>query len=165
VPGGFANFGFVAKADGSPSGQLEYQNHASNVNVHSTSITSVSITGTSGTFSGTCTKNGVGCTFTVNVQDNGEPGHDVDMFTISVDSGPTEGGIITKGNIQIHNAVAQNLGDSSADCDSAVALAGCSPPTSGLSGRLAQLWNYVRSSFWLTATGGNAPYRSPPGRT
>jgi hypothetical protein len=165
-PAGFANFGFVAKADGSTSGQLEYQNHASNVNVHSVAITSVSITGNSATFSGTCTKNGVGCTFTVNVQDNGEPGHDVDLFTISVDSGPTEGGIITKGNIQIHNAVAQNLGDSSADCDSAVALAGCSPPTSNHSGRLAQLWNYVRSAFWLmTATAGNGPDRSPPGRT
>ena len=165
VPGGFANFGFVAKADGSTSGQLEYQNHASNVNVHSVAITSLSIAGNTATFSGSCTKNGAPCTFSVTVQDNGEPGSGVDKFTITVNGGPAEGGTITKGNIQIHNAVAQNLGDSSADCDSAVALAGCSPPTSGLSGRLAQLWNYVRSSFWLTATGGNAPYRSPPGRT
>ena len=148
MPGGFANFGFVAQADGSPSGQLEYQNHASNVNVHSVSIASLSISGNSATFSGTCTKNGAPCTFTVNVQDNGEPGHGVDQFSIVVDGGPAEGGTITKGNIQIHQTTAQNLGDTSTDCDSAVA--GCSSTTGSQSGRLAQLWNYVRSAFWLT---------------
>jgi len=40
------------------------------------------------------------CTFTVNVTDNGEPGT-TDTFTISVDSGPTEGGVLRSGNILI----------------------------------------------------------------
>jgi hypothetical protein len=150
VPGGFANFGFVAQNDANgPSGQLEYQNHARNLNVHSISITSVSVSTNTATFSGTCTKNGTGVyTFTVNVQDNGEPGHGVDQFIIMVQDEPTEGGTITKGNIQIHQAVAQNLGDRSTDCDTA--LAGCRSTTGSQSGRLAQLWNYVRSAFWLT---------------
>jgi hypothetical protein len=86
------------------------------------------------------------------VQDNGEPGHNVDQFTIAVDGGPAEGSTITKGNIQIRNAVAQNLGDTSADCDSAVALAGSSPSTSGLSGSLTKLWTYVRSTMNSFAT-------------
>jgi hypothetical protein len=102
VTSGFGNFGFNAQTKGSGfSGQLEYQNHASNVNVHSTSITSLCVTGNSATFSGTCTQNGSPCTFTVNIQDNGEPGNGVDRFTINY-GGPTEGGVITKGNIQVH---------------------------------------------------------------
>jgi hypothetical protein len=100
-PSGFGNFGFNAQTKGSGvSGQLEYQNHASNVNVHSVTITSLCVTGSSATFSGTCTQNGSPCNFTVNIQDNGEPGSGVDMFTINY--GPTEGGTITKGNIQVH---------------------------------------------------------------
>jgi hypothetical protein len=83
------------------SGQLEYQNHASNVNVHSVSITALSVTGNSATFSGTCTKNDAPCTFTVTIQDNGEPGTS-DKFTIAVSGEPVEGGTITKGNIQVH---------------------------------------------------------------
>jgi hypothetical protein len=105
VTGGTANFGFNAKRDtagGPVSGQLEYQNHPSNVNVHSVSITALSISGNSATFSGTCTKNNAPCNFSVTVQDNGEPGNGVDKFTITVDGGPPEGGTITKGNIQIH---------------------------------------------------------------
>jgi hypothetical protein len=102
-PSGFGNFGFNAQTKGSGiSGQLEYQNHASNVNVHSTSITSLCVTGNSATFSGTCTKNNTSCTFKVEIQDNGEPGDGVDRFTISVNGGPAEGGVITKGNIQVH---------------------------------------------------------------
>jgi len=103
VSGGFANFGFVAQGGSPPSGQLEYQNHAQNVNVHSTSITSVTVSGTSATFTGTCTQNGAGSfNFTVTVQDNGEPGAGVDKFTISTTGGQSGGGTITKGNIQIH---------------------------------------------------------------
>jgi len=103
VTGGSANFGFNADGSG-PSGQLDYQNHARNLNVHSVSITSVSVSSNNASFSGTCTKNGAPCTFTVNVQDNGEPGTS-DHFTIAVSGEPTEGGPgpITKGNIQIHN--------------------------------------------------------------
>ena len=176
VPGGFANFGFVAqnKADG-PSGQLEYQNHARDLNVHSVSITSVNVSGNSAMFSGTCTKNGAPCTFTVTAQDNGEPGDNVDKFTIAVSGEPVEGGTITKGNIQIHQTVAQNLGDKSTDSDSAVALAGGNPSGS-FAGRLTQLWTYVRSTMssfaavlprpvGLMVMGGNTRDRSPTNST
>jgi hypothetical protein len=102
-PSGFGNFGFnVQTKSNGVSGQLEYQNHASNTNVHSVSITNFCVTGNSATFSGTCTKNGNPCTFSVSLQDNGEPGDGVDRFTITVDSGPSEGGVIAKGNIQVH---------------------------------------------------------------
>jgi hypothetical protein len=101
VSGGTANFGFTVQTKGNvASGQLEYQNHASDVNVHSTSITSLCVTGNMAIFKGTC---GTSCNFTVNIQDNGEPGNGVDKFTISVNGGPPEGvAPITNGNIQVH---------------------------------------------------------------
>jgi hypothetical protein len=103
VTGGWANFGFNAQnGPGGPKGQLEYQNHARNLNVHSVSITSVNVSDNNASFSGTCTKNGAPCTFTVNAQDNGEPGTS-DRFTIAVSGEPMEGGQISNGNIQIHN--------------------------------------------------------------
>jgi len=100
VSNGVASFGFVVQ--GGPSGQLEYQNHARSLNVHSVSITAFGISGNSATFSGSCTKNDAACTFTVTVQDNGEPGKGLDNFTISVSGEPVEGGTITKGNVQVH---------------------------------------------------------------
>ena len=103
VTGGSANYGFNAQNGPSgPKGQLEYQNHARNLNVHSVSITSVNVSDNNSGFSGTCTKNGAPCTFTVSAQDNGEPGTS-DRFTIAVSGEPMEGGQISKGNIQIHN--------------------------------------------------------------
>jgi len=99
-PAGVASFGFVVQ--GGPSGHVEYQNHARGLNVHSISITSFAISGNSATFSGSCTKNNAPCTFTASVQDNAEPGKRADRFTISVSGEPTEGGTITKGNVQVH---------------------------------------------------------------
>ena len=146
------DFGFNAQTGSNgPKGQLEYQNHARNLNVHTVSITSLNVSGNNASFSGTCTKNGAGSfSFTVMVQDNGEPGAGADTFSISVSGGPTDGGTITKGNIQIHQAMALNLGDHSADSNSALALAVSRQRTSSSFGRLAQLWNYVRTGFWLT---------------
>jgi subtilisin-like proprotein convertase family protein len=106
VPGGTANFGFNAKRDtvgGPVSGQLEYYNHARSLNVHSVSMTSLSVVGTTATFGGTCTKNGASCTFTVYVEDNGEPGTS-DKFTINVSGEPSEGGTLARGNIQVHKS-------------------------------------------------------------
>jgi hypothetical protein len=102
-PSGFGNFGFNAQTSGSPRGQLEYQNQAKGLNVHGT-VTSICVFGNNAIFSGTCTENNtMSCTFTVTVQDNGEPGNGVDRFTINV-SGPvldSQGGIIARGNIQV----------------------------------------------------------------
>jgi len=103
VPGGKANFGFVAqrKTTGGPvSGNLNYLDHASGRHVHGP-ITSLTIIGNSAEFAGSC---GPSCTFYVAVQDNGEPGAGKDMFNITVTASPpyTVGGTIRSGNIQVH---------------------------------------------------------------
>ena len=107
VPGGMANFGFIVQRktmNGLITGQLQYYNHARSLNVHSTLMTALFTTGTTATFSGDCTKNGAPCSFTVTLQDLGEPGRNVDHFEISVSGEPIEGDSapITKGNIQFH---------------------------------------------------------------
>ena len=61
----------------------------------------MSISAATGTFAGTCTKNGAPCTFSVYVEDNGEPPFG-DRFVITVSGDPAEGGPLTSGNIQIH---------------------------------------------------------------
>jgi hypothetical protein len=111
VPGGVASFGFVAESGpfgSSPKGQLEFQNHATGLNVHGTSIQTLSVNGNSATFTGTCVSK-LGnvtspCTFSVTVQDVAEPGKDVDGFSITVSSPAVQYGTapITKGNIQVH---------------------------------------------------------------
>ena len=104
VPGNIGSFGFTVKraAPGAPiQGDLQYVNHATGAKVKSVTFSSLSIAATTATFSGTCLNNGVPCTFTVDVSDNGEPG-DTDTFSISVSGGATEGGTLRSGNIQIH---------------------------------------------------------------
>jgi VCBS repeat-containing protein len=105
-PDGTASFGFdVSRSadDAPPSGSLNYYNPGRNLTVQSNSITSLDVVGTKATFTGTCTKNGVACTFTATVEDNGEPGRGKDRFTIAVSGEPVEGGTapITSGNVQI----------------------------------------------------------------
>src|SRR2546422_10419656 len=84
-------------------GDLQYVNHASGAKVHSVMFDSFVITGNTATFGGTCTNNGVPCTFEVHVTDNGEPGTN-DSFNITVDAGPTEGAneTLRSGNVLIH---------------------------------------------------------------
>src|SRR2546422_2333041 len=105
VSGGIANFGFIVQASlatGLISGDLQYVNHASGANVHSVTFTTLVIGVNTAIFGGTCTKNGVPCTFTVDGTDNGEPGPN-DTFTITGDAGPPESGpLLSRGNIQIH---------------------------------------------------------------
>jgi hypothetical protein len=106
VTRGIGTFGFNVQhraADAPIDGNLQYVNHASGAKVHSVMFTTFVITGNAATFGGTCTKNGVPCTFTVNVTDDGEPGRN-DSFNITVDAGPTEGAgeNLRSGNIQIH---------------------------------------------------------------
>jgi hypothetical protein len=110
---GRANFGFNVqrKAIGlTPTGHLEYLDHLSRLNVRSLTMTTLLITGTHADFSGTCTIIGASaCTFQVSVDDLGEPGKGKDKFYIKVEytnaSGPqvySQGGVIERGNIQIH---------------------------------------------------------------
>jgi hypothetical protein len=109
VTGGIGNFGFIVQSQttmGPISGDLQYHNHATGAKVKSVAFDTLVISGTMATFGGTCTNNGVPCTFTVNVTDNGEPGTN-DTFTISVSGGPTEGGTLRSGNIKIHQCPCQ----------------------------------------------------------
>jgi len=104
VSGGIGNFGFIVQAESSTgpiSGDLQYNNHASGEKIHSVTFATFTISGNTATFSGTCTNNGAPCTFSVMVQDNGEPGKN-DVFTISINAGPPQGGTLRSGNIQIH---------------------------------------------------------------
>jgi hypothetical protein len=104
VTGGIGNFGFIVQSQsttGPVTGDLQFQNHASGDKVKSVTFTSLTISGNTATFSGTCTDNGTPCTFMVNVTDNGEPGTN-DSFTISISGGPSQGGTLRSGNIQIH---------------------------------------------------------------
>ena len=58
--------------------------------------------GTSSQFEGAATVIGQAVTFTIEVQDNGEPGKD-DWFSISIpELGYEESGSLAKGNIQVH---------------------------------------------------------------
>jgi hypothetical protein len=104
VAGGIGTFGFIVQAQSSTgpiSGDLQYVNHASGAKVHSVMFTAFTVSGNTATFGGTCTNNGAPCTFSVMVQDNGEPGTN-DVFTISINGGPPEGGTLRSGNVQIH---------------------------------------------------------------
>lgn len=128
VPGGTASFGFVAQRKvigGQPTGQLEYYNHARSLNVHSVSILTLTVSGNTATLTGECTKNGLPpCSFTVTVEDNGEAGGNVDMFTIAVSDEPVEGASapISRGNIQID--ASPSLSPQLALTQDATALAG-----------------------------------------
>ncbi len=105
VTGGIANFGFIVQSQSSTgpiTGDLQFVNHATGDKMHSVSFTAFTISGNTATFGGTCTNNGVVCTFTVNVTDNGEPGT-TDSFTISISGGAPQGGTLRSGNIQIHD--------------------------------------------------------------
>jgi hypothetical protein len=114
------NFGFVVQSsDGKTiKGQLEYQDKSAGINLHSVEMTSLRISsdGKFGTFEGTASINGKsGYTFTITVEDNGEPGsqkpaskhgNTPDRLGIEI-SGPDLHYKISlsdliKGNIQIH---------------------------------------------------------------
>ena len=105
-----ATFGFNAGSRGGAGlhGQLQYNDHAQSLKVHSLSIDSFElISSTCVTFSGSARVNNVdGYGFTVNSAcDNGEPGVGHDSFDIYV-SGPgvsySRHGTLTGGNLQLH---------------------------------------------------------------
>lgn len=101
-----ANFGFNAKQKDPnlpPKGQLEYQDEAATLNLHSIAYSALTINGNTATITGTATVNGSGSfDFTVTVQDNGKPGKGNDTFGIVVSNGYSNSGTLTGGNIKIH---------------------------------------------------------------
>ena len=105
VLGGRGTFGLTARAsvDGTPSGNLTYQDHSLlSRTVKSTSITSVVVDGDCARINGTATVNGSGAVdFQTQVCDNGEPGNN-DTFSINMSDGYSASGTLRGGNIQIH---------------------------------------------------------------
>jgi len=101
-----ATFGGNAMGSG-PSGEEEYQDHGSamDINVHSSSVLSVSCSAdkTSATIFGTATVNGAGSyMFRIDVKDLGEPGTN-DRYRIRLSNGYDSGDQqLVSGNIQIH---------------------------------------------------------------
>jgi hypothetical protein len=98
---------------GRPEGEVEYQDKANGINLHSTCITLVGVQddGVHAVITGTATVNGVaGYSFTVTVADKGEPGIGKDQFRIQIsgrisyDSNAfaANAGLLTSGNIQVH---------------------------------------------------------------
>ena len=103
--GGKGTFGLTsrANADGTPSGNLTYQDHVQDKTVKSTAVTSVIVNGNCATVLGTARVNGTpGFGFQVDVCDNGEPGKDTDTFSLVMSDGYTASGTLGGGNVQIH---------------------------------------------------------------
>ncbi len=108
--GGKSNFGFNAQRQGAASatGRISYDSGNGGISLKGT-VDALSITGSQATFSGPCERRdtGAACTYTADVEDNGEPGAGADRFTITVrDAGGsvihTHTGILGGGNIQVH---------------------------------------------------------------
>ena len=109
---GRATFGFNAKGneDGTATGQFNYLNHVTGLHVNGpVDDVVVSVTNPDGSpktvrFSGICGGNLPACSFSVTVEDNGEPGTS-DQFGITVTGGLSETRsqrVISNGNIQFH---------------------------------------------------------------
>jgi len=103
---GRATFGFNAQpekncTDGAAKGHFNYVNHVTGLHVNGEVLNSQFIGPNIVRFSGEC---GTGCSFTVVVQDNGEPGT-FDTFGLSVTGTKNEVRslrVISRGNIQFH---------------------------------------------------------------
>jgi hypothetical protein len=104
--GVYSNFGFnvYRKTVTSPvRGKLNYHNKSTGEHVKSVTVDTLTISGNTATFSGTCTNNGMPCNFQVTVQDNGNPGKGKDTFQISGFGVTPNSGTLSGGNIKFHN--------------------------------------------------------------
>jgi hypothetical protein len=98
-----ANFGVAGGIKhGAFWGHLTYIDHGAGMKVKGTGVTAYTITGvTSRHIEGTAEIDGVAGTYSVDVDDRGEPGRD-DTFSIRLSNGYTASGTLRGGNIQLH---------------------------------------------------------------
>jgi hypothetical protein len=102
-PTGEIVFGFNARnTDKGAQGQCNVVDRASDVHVKCEDVTVLVQGATHATFFGNGTLDGVPVTYRIDVDDLGEPGAGRDTFTIQTSSGYMAGGVLTQGNIQIH---------------------------------------------------------------
>lgn len=88
------------------SGTVKYRDDSINLDMSSINIQSVATTMNNkiGAITGLAQIGKVKYPFVIRIEDNGEPGKGADKFEISLPSYPySKGGVLTKGNIQIHN--------------------------------------------------------------
>jgi SdrD B-like domain len=104
VPGGFATAGFefMQRTD-SPRGTLEYNDHASDVRIHTSDITGISVSGADAYIFGHATIGTATSSFRLHLVDAGEPGT-ADRFELLLSSGYSAGTgqTIDDGNVQMH---------------------------------------------------------------
>jgi hypothetical protein len=104
VPGGFATAGFVfmTRKD-EAEGSLEYQDHATGLNLHTKRIEQIYVIGNEAWIGGLVDVGATTYRFSLHLVDNGEPGDD-DRFELLVASGYRAGydQTIDGGNVQIH---------------------------------------------------------------
>ncbi|MGI8785929.1 MAG: ice-binding family protein [Acidobacteriota bacterium] len=109
---GRATFGFNAKPnkDGTATGHFNYLNHVTGLHVNGpvddVVVIATNLDGSPKTvrFSGTCGGSSPSCSFSVTVEDHGEPGR-IDEFGITVTGALSEvrsQRVISRGNIQFH---------------------------------------------------------------
>jgi hypothetical protein len=106
VPGGIATAGFEFQVrNGRPAGTLEYQDHATGLNLHADRIELVFVSGKDAWIGGVVAIGGVDHRFPLHLVDNGEPGRD-DHFEILLDNGYRAGygETISGGNVQVHRS-------------------------------------------------------------
>jgi len=97
------DFSFIVRrpsTTGRISGGLQFVDRANGTDVRSVTLTSLLISGNSAIIAGTCTNSGAPCTFVADVTDSGPTGTG-DTFTIAILGGPSRGGPLRSGKIQV----------------------------------------------------------------
>ncbi|MEU4525910.1 post-COAP-1 domain-containing protein [Amycolatopsis sp. NPDC024027] len=104
VPGGTATAGFefMQRKEG-PRGTLEYNDHGNEIDLHTSDITGISVSGPDAYVFGHAVLNGVPTGFRLHLVDAGEPGR-ADRFELLLASGYSAGydQTLDGGNVQIH---------------------------------------------------------------
>jgi virginiamycin B lyase len=95
-------FGFTAKSTGATvNGNCQLVDPNANIDLHCSTLTSMTVSGTHASIFGTATLNKtLSTTYRIDIVDNGEPGTG-DSFELYTDSGYSAKGTLLNGNIQI----------------------------------------------------------------
>jgi hypothetical protein len=97
-------FGFQAKSNERKlKGHCNVIDKAADVHVKCLDVTSLVQVGTHATVLGNATINGAATTYRIDIDDLGEPGAGRDVFTIVTGDGYTAGGVLVRGNVQVHH--------------------------------------------------------------
>ena len=100
----WVSFGFTAKSNGTTmKAQCSVSDRSSGVEIKCLDATLLSQTATHATFVGTARVNGVDMGYRIDVDDLGEPGAGRDTFRIQTENGFTASGVLTGGNVHIHD--------------------------------------------------------------